>query len=205
MWKLCWSKGRLYWKIAKLFHFCHLSKLVRPETYGPYHVKQGLTQCILSSLGYDVVQSDRWPSAFRSNTLPPSSEYPVLILAAATNWNRIARVNGQPSNSSTSRSDAHTAQRTFLHWDWQFCRCLRSNTSLLRTPTIRQRNYYYYYRGADKSFLRPGRKQAREHVRDARNLNKIETRAVSFPARQGAEGNSRHSDRNISLFPSWPG
>jgi len=28
---------------------------------------------------------------------------------------------------------------------------------------------------------------------------------VSFPARQGAEGNSRHSDRNISLFPSWSG
>ena len=26
---------------------------------------------------------------------------------------------------------------------------------------------------------------------------------VSFPARQGAEGNSRHSDRNIDLFPSW--
>ena len=26
-----------------------------------------------------------------------------------------------------------------------------------------------------------------------------------FPARQGAEGNSRHSDRNISLFPSWLG
>ena len=38
MWKVCWSKGRLYWRIAKLFHFCHLSKLVRPETYGPYHV-----------------------------------------------------------------------------------------------------------------------------------------------------------------------
>jgi len=28
---------------------------------------------------------------------------------------------------------------------------------------------------------------------------------VYFPARQGAEGNSRHSDRNISLFPSWLG
>ena len=26
-----------------------------------------------------------------------------------------------------------------------------------------------------------------------------------FPARQGAEGNSRHFDRNISLFPSWSG
>ena len=34
---------------------------------------------------------------------------------------------------------------------------------------------------------------------DAREFNKIETEAVIkffFPARQGAEGNSRHSDRN---------
>ena len=45
MWKVCWSKGRLYWKIAKLFHFCHLSKLARPETYGPYHV----SLCIIYS------------------------------------------------------------------------------------------------------------------------------------------------------------
>jgi hypothetical protein len=29
--------------------------------------------------------------------------------------------------------------------------------------------------------------------------------SFSFPARQGAEGNSRHSDKNISLFPSWSG
>jgi len=28
---------------------------------------------------------------------------------------------------------------------------------------------------------------------------------VFFPQSQGAEGNSRHSDRNISLFPSWLG
>jgi hypothetical protein len=27
-----------YWKIAKLFNFCHLKKLVRPETFGPHHV-----------------------------------------------------------------------------------------------------------------------------------------------------------------------
>ena len=62
----------------------------------------------------------------------------------------------------------------------------------------------YIYRGADKSLARPGRKQARKHVRDARDFNKIETRAVikvfSPPARQGAEENSRHSDRNISFF-----
>ena len=36
------------------------------------------------------------------------------------------------------------------------------------------------YRGADKSLARPGRKQAREHVRDARDFNNIEKRAVIF-------------------------
>ena len=35
---MCWNKGRLCWKIAKLFYFCHLKKLVRPETVGPYYV-----------------------------------------------------------------------------------------------------------------------------------------------------------------------
>ena len=30
---VCWNKGRLCWKIAKLFYFCHLKKLVRPETF----------------------------------------------------------------------------------------------------------------------------------------------------------------------------
>ena len=34
------------------------------------------------------------------------------------------------------------------------------------------------YRGADKSLARPGSKQARKHVRDARDFNNIETRAV---------------------------
>jgi len=34
------------------------------------------------------------------------------------------------------------------------------------------------YRAADKSLTRPARKQARKHVRDARDFNNIETRAV---------------------------
>ena len=34
------------------------------------------------------------------------------------------------------------------------------------------------YRGAGKSLARPGRKQARKHVRDARDFNNIEKRAV---------------------------
>jgi len=65
-----------------------------------------------------------------------------------------------------------------------------------------------FYQGADKSLARPGRKQVQKHVRDAHYFNDIETRAVIrfiFPARQGAKGNSRHSDRNISLFHSWSG
>jgi len=62
--------------------------------------------------------------------------------------------------------------------------------------------------GADKSLARPGRKQTRKHVRDARDFNNIETRAgikFFFSARQGAEGNSRHTERNVSLYPSWSG
>jgi len=68
--------------------------------------------------------------------------------------------------------------------------------------------YRAVYQGVDKSLCRPGRKQARKHIRDARDFNNIETRAVInflFPARQGAEGNSHHSDRNISMFPSLSG
>ena len=34
------------------------------------------------------------------------------------------------------------------------------------------------YRCADKSLARPGRKQARKHVRDARDFNNFETPAV---------------------------
>jgi len=68
---------------------------------------------------------------------------------------------------------------------------------------------YLESRGADKSLARTGRKKARNHVTDARDFNNIETWAVIkfflFPTRQGAEGNSRHSDRNISLYPSWSG
>jgi hypothetical protein len=63
------------------------------------------------------------------------------------------------------------------------------------------------FQGADKSLARPGRKQAQKHARDGHDFNN-ETQAVVkffFPARQGVEGNSCHSDRKISLFPSWAG
>jgi len=61
--------------------------------------------------------------------------------------------------------------------------------------------------GADKSLARPGRKQARKHVRRYAQFQHRDASChqVLLPARQGAEGNSRHSDRNISLFTSWSG
>ena len=40
------------------------------------------------------------------------------------------------------------------------------------------RHNFIYTRTADKSLARPGRKQARKHVRDARDFNNIETRAL---------------------------
>jgi len=50
------------------------------------------------------------------------------------------------------------------------------------------------YRGADKSLARPGRKQARKHVRDARDFNNIETLAVInfFPPLQGKAPKETH-------------
>jgi len=55
---------------------------------------------------------------------------------------------------------------------------------------------------ADRSLARPGKKRARKNIRDVRYFSNIEPRAdiKFFPARQGAEGNSHDSDRNISLF-----
>jgi len=50
------------------------------------------------------------------------------------------------------------------------------------------------YRGADKPLARPGRKQARKHVRDARDFNKIEMRAViKFLFLQGKAPKEIHS------------
>ena len=37
---MCWNKGRLCWKIAKLFYFSHLKKLVKPETFEPYYMSK---------------------------------------------------------------------------------------------------------------------------------------------------------------------
>ena len=61
------------------------------------------------------------------------------------------------------------------------------------------------YRGADKSLAQPGRKQARKHVRDARDFNNIETRTVvKFFFLQGREPKEIHAilTETLSCFLS---
>ena len=49
------------------------------------------------------------------------------------------------------------------------------------------------YRGADKSLVRPGRKQAQMYVRDVRDFNNIEKRAVKFFFLQGKAPKEIHA------------
>jgi len=62
------------------------------------------------------------------------------------------------------------------------------------------------YRGADKSLARPGRKQARKHVRDARDFNNIATRAViKFYFLQGKVPKEIHAVLTETLVCFHPG
>ena len=60
------------------------------------------------------------------------------------------------------------------------------------------------YRGADKSLARPGRKQARKHVRDARDFNN-ETRAVINFFLQGKAPKEIHAILRETLPCFLPG
>ena len=71
---MCWNKGRLCWKITNLFYFCHLKKLVRPETFGPYYVYPKT-----SEYSYDTI----WWSALGWNAVK------VTILRIKSQENRL--------------------------------------------------------------------------------------------------------------------
>jgi len=94
-----------------------------------------------------------------------------------------------------------------MHVDMNPYIMLRLSNVYCEGVEVSMRLGLYGLYGAGKSLDRPGRKQARKHVRDARFQQHWDASChqVFFPARQGAEGNSRHSDRNNSLFPSWSG
>jgi len=62
------------------------------------------------------------------------------------------------------------------------------------------------HRGADKSLARPGRKQARKHVRDARDFNNIETRAdIKFLFLQGKAPKEIHAILTETVACFLPG
>jgi len=63
------------------------------------------------------------------------------------------------------------------------------------------------YRGAEKSLVRPRRKQARKHVRNPRDFNNIETRAVIKPPPplQGKASKEIHAILTETLACFLPG
>jgi len=63
------------------------------------------------------------------------------------------------------------------------------------------------YRRVDKSLARPRRKQARKHVRDARDFNNIETRTVIkfFSPLQGKAPKEIHAILTETLACFLPG
>ena len=64
----------------------------------------------------------------------------------------------------------------------------------------------HLYRSADNSLARPRRKQARKHVRDARDFNNIETRAViKFLFLQGNAPKEIHAFLTKTLLCFLPG
>jgi len=68
------------------------------------------------------------------------------------------------------------------------------------------KKYHAFYRGADKSLSRPGRKQARKHIRDARDFNNIETRAlIKFLFLQGKAPKEIHAILTETVACFLPG
>jgi len=64
----------------------------------------------------------------------------------------------------------------------------------------------FLYRGADKSLARPLRKQARKHVRDARDSNNFEMRVViKFFFLQGKAPKEIHAVLTETLVCFLPG
>jgi len=63
------------------------------------------------------------------------------------------------------------------------------------------------YRGADKSLARPGRKQARKHVRYARDFNNIQTRDAKSPpplqSKAPKEIQAILTETLDCFFPGW--
>ena len=120
-------------------------------------------------------------------TLPPSRDNCLEFLEAATSC----------SPNCLSRPIQ----------EWRICGELGGRQVMNISGKFRARgdSAGYMYRGADKFLARPGRKQARKHVRDARDFNNIEKRAVKFFFLQGKAPKEIHAILTETLACFLPG
>ena len=149
---MCWNKGRLYWKIAKLFYFCHLKKLVRPETFGPTLVLACGTMCSWkSSACYIllVIQLEKGKAFWVLKTVKPvkltsfirwpptdvdhvsveaAKSYVVCINNHLRNFSAfICWIPVYVSHVKWNRGTVYTC----LYWPWQYFRPVKWSRSLL--------------------------------------------------------------------------
>ena len=90
------------------------------------------------------------------------------------------------TNIITCRYSRTPLIRTLVVWIANYPDRLRPSGKFVDNCTklacLEITGYRIKYRGVDKSLARPGRTQARKHVRDSRDFNSIETRTViKFP------------------------
>ena len=72
---------RLCWKIAKLFYFCHLKKLFRPETFGPYCVYLTTLNILKRQTS---VSLERFEPAIPSSGRPQAARPPESLCCSIT-------------------------------------------------------------------------------------------------------------------------
>jgi len=109
-----------------------------------------------------------------------------------------------PESSPSSRPFQFLSEHIFGHWLFKYLCLITPQLKTVCLTRFRSR----LYQGADKSLAWPRRKKSSEacqrRAQFQQNLD-ASCHQISFPARQGAELNASHSDRNISLFPFWSG
>jgi len=131
----------------------------------------------------------------RTNTRTHAHTQTHARARAHTHKHKRARTHTQTRTRTHKRTRKHTHALTMSNIYWfSTATMVYERVSMLRQT----------YRGADKSLVRPGMKQPRKHVRDARDINNIETRAVIkfffSPARQGAEGINAIMTETLACF-----
>jgi len=105
-----------------------------------------------------------------------------------------------PENGKESPYSVHA--NGLIDWPWTL---LRDSINTSHHLTYFKITAYYYW-GAGKSLARPGRKQARKHVRDTCDFNDIETRAVfKFFLLQGTAPKKIHAILTETLACFLPG